>query len=122
MMKKIALWLLAFMIAAAPALADIMPTPFVFVNAARFVRTVATGGTSQTGLVANPGRKLFCVINYVSATESVWIDYGEAAVVGSSQEVPAGSTLCFGGSAIYNQAITLNATTTSHQVTFFEFQ
>lgn len=121
MIRKILFLVLALLALGTPSFADVMSQPFVFTQAVRHVVVLTSGTVSQTLLAANNGRKMFCVTNYASATESVWIDYNEAAVVGSSQEVPASTTLCFGGSAIYTNAITFNATTTSHQVTVFEY-
>lgn len=121
-MKKFLYGLLALALATLPASADIMSQPYAFVTSTRTTPTQATGGTSQVALVANKGRKSWCVENYSTASESTWIDFGVASVIGSSQEIQKGQTLCFGGSAVWQGAVTMNNTTTAHQVTFFEFQ
>lgn len=116
----LALGLLLF---ASSAYADTAPWPYPLPNEHTYALTIATGGTSQAiPFVFGTGIKTWCVQNPTSATESLWIDFGRAAVVGSSFEVPAGTRACMGSEAIWNGAINANATTSAHAFEAFEFQ
>ena len=87
--------------------------------------TQTLGGTSQVLLVANPGRKVFCVENPSAATEDYFIDFdGMAASTtsGVSFDIPPGSLYCFGGLMIFKGVINGNAATTSHAIIVYEGQ
>ena len=103
--------------------ADIAPFPYQLQNAHRYALTVTLGGASQTiPFVFGTGIKTWCVQNPASATESLWIDFGVAAVVGSSFEIPIGTTTCMGGTVIWAKSITATAATTTHAFEAFEWQ
>lgn len=94
--------------------------------------TITLGGSSQAILFTfGATTKLWCIQNPSSATESLWVDFNEAAVVGGSEEIPAGTQLCMGGSVIFSSgygglngtnSITINATTSAHAFQAFEWK
>lgn len=83
--------------------------------------TVATGGIAVTAIAANLARKGFYVTNPSSATESLWINFTTAAVVGStsSLEIPPGAT--YYGNPVTTEAISANAATSAHPFGAKEF-
>ena len=82
--------------------------------------TVTSGGTGQTVLNANAGRKMFCVGN-LDTTEVLTFDMGQAATSGSLP-VPPLTTTCMGGAAIWQGTVSVEAATTNHKFVVEEFQ
>jgi len=109
---------------ASQAHADVTAPPLSLGAMNRASSTIATGGTSQQALAANPGRKVFCVEDPSAATEDLFLDFGQPASTtsGVSIDIPPGSLFCMGGGAIYTGQITVNAVTTSHAFIVYEGQ
>lgn len=116
-MKKIilllALILCPFEAQAAPGnLADCQTSP----------QTVTTGGTDQVQLATDGQRTTVWIENYCSATsqgivtaESLWVNFGAAAAVGTGFELSACGSQVFQGSYPVQQAVHVFSTTTGHQ-------
>jgi hypothetical protein len=77
--------------------------------------TVAAGGTSQALAAANTSRSFLFVLNPKAATESLWIDFGTAAVTASpSIELQPGQYFSMEGAFVATGAVNVTATTTGH--------
>ena len=82
--------------------------------------TVATGGTSQTALPANPSRKYLFIQNPASQTESLFVNFTSAASTsdGKSFELVPGAVLQFDTSGfITRELMTVTAATNGHPYT-----
>lgn len=122
-MRRLVAAFAAALLASAPALADVMPNPYGLTGSTRTTGTIASGTVSQSLIGANNGRKAFCVQNPSSATESLWLDFGtRAASIGSSIEIQKGTAFCMGGQGVWLGAMTVNATTSSHAYSMFEWE
>jgi hypothetical protein len=122
-----AILLAAFLaLGADPAGADTQPLPYVILTQPSRCPlsncTIGTGGTSQTVLNANAGRKMFCLSNPSGATEDLFFDFGRTASVSTSLAIPPGGLTCMGGAAIWQGTVTVNGSTTSHAFSVVEFQ
>lgn len=84
--------------------------------------SISSGGTAQTVLNANPGRKMFCLSNPASATEALYFDFGQAASTTLSLSIAPGALTCMGGAAIWQGTVSVNAVTGGHQFSVVDFQ
>lgn len=109
-----------------PAAADQQPLPYAITTTPSRCPlsncTIASGGTAQTVLNANLGRKMFCLSNPSTATEDLFYDFGQAASVTLSLALPKGSTVCMGGGVIWQGSVSVNAATSSHAFSVEDFQ
>jgi len=114
MKKYIALFiLLSWPAFAAPGqLADCKTSP----------QSITTGGTDQTQLATNNQRTTVVIENYCSANsqnintaESLWINFGAAAAVGTGIELAACGSYVFNTNYPVQQALHVYAATTAHQ-------
>lgn len=127
MRKWLGLLALTFIVLGAPpAGADIQPLPYILETTPSRCPlgncTIAVGGTAQTVLNANPGRKMFCLSNPSSASEDLFYDFGQAASTSASLALPKGSTVCMGGALIWTGSVSVNAATGGHAFSVEEFQ
>lgn len=108
------------------ALADTQPLPYVILTQPSRCPlsncSISSGGTAQTVLNANAGRKMFCLSNPASASEALYFDFGQAASTTLSLSIAPGGLTCMGGAAIWQGTVSVNAATTSHQFSVVEFQ
>ncbi len=125
-MIRLAAILAAILALAGVARADVQPLPFVLLTQPSRCPlsncTITTGGSAQTVLNANPGRKLFCISNPSGASEDLFYDFGEAASGTQSLALPKGSTICMGGAAIWQGSVSVEAATNGHAFSVMEFQ
>lgn len=83
-----------------------------------FSGSLVAGATSQELMPANTSRRYLLIINPSTATESLWIDFGTDAVVGSpSIELQPGGVFVMEGNFVSTDAINVIATTISHPFT-----
>lgn len=85
-------------------------------------QSVATGGVDQTHLVSNNQRTTVIIENYCSATtqnivtaESLWVNFGAAAAVGTGIELSACGSYVFGGDYPVQQDVHIFASTSNHR-------
>lgn len=95
--------------------------PFAYAGTTSDSGTVTTGGTSQTAIAANPGRRGFCVENPGGATEDLFFDFGRAASLTASFDLVKGNWFCQFGPGVWTGTVTVNATTTAHAFIAYEF-
>jgi hypothetical protein len=119
-MKRLALALALLLVASVPCFADVMPNPYVVSTMNRCSGTIASGGTSQTAISSsqNGGSKFWIISNPPSATETLYVDFGQAAGT-TSLPLQAGQSVSFGGQAIWQGLVTVYGATTSHAYTCF---
>lgn len=81
--------------------------------------TITTGGTAQTALAAQTGRKYLMVHNPLTASEVLWINLAGTAAVDTagSVSIEAGGALTFEGEAQCSNALSVIAATTGHKFT-----
>lgn len=85
-------------------------------------QSVTTGGTDQVQLTSNGQRNTFWIENYCSATsqgivtaESLWVNFGAAASVGTGFEISTCGTNVFLSNYPVQQDLHIYAATTGHQ-------
>lgn len=126
MRRALLLALLGLLSFAGAALADVQPLPYALLS--KPIRcplancSIASGGTAQTVLNANPGRKMFCLSNPSTATEPLFFDMGEDANTSSSLAIAPGALVCMGGGLIWQGTVSVDALSTSHTFGVEEFQ
>ena len=85
--------------------------------------SITSGGTSQAAVAADPSRRRLFVENPPSATESLFVAFGEAATVNggtpNSYELGPGGVLEFIGDMCPNTSINVIAATTGHKFICF---
>lgn len=78
--------------------------------------TITAGNTSQQLMAANTARRYLFVFNPPTATESLWIDFGTAAVKDQpSIELVAGASYVMEDMFVSDQAVNIIAATTGHK-------
>ena len=124
--SKTAAFFIAALLLAGAARADTQPLPYAILTQPSRCPlsncSIAVGGTAQTVLNANAGRKMFCLSNPSAATEDLFYDFGQTASVTLSLALPKGSTVCMGGAAIWQGSVSINAATGGHAFAVEEFQ
>lgn len=102
----------AFAYAAPGQLVDCQPSP----------QAVTTGGTDQIQAAQNNQRTTVVIENYCSASaqniataESLWVNFGAAASVGTGIELSACGSYVFNQSYPVQQALHIFGSTTSHR-------
>lgn len=93
------------------------PFPFSWTRGSS---VIASGGTSQQFLPANANRKALVVENPCSATEDLYVDFGEAALVVGSYDLGPCQSLAMGIGIVSQQSVNLIAATTNHAFILFE--
>lgn len=83
--------------------------------------TITTGGTQQTALAAQTGRKYLLIQNPSTASEVLWINLtGNAAIdAAGSVSIEAGGALTFEGESQCSNAVSVIAATTGHKFTIW---
>lgn len=83
--------------------------------------TITSGGTAQTALAANPGRKYLLIQNPSTASEVLWVSLvGTAAVdTEGSVSIEAGGALVFENGFVPSSAVSVIAATTGHKFTIW---
>lgn len=76
--------------------------------------TITSGGTSQQAIAATATRKKIIVQNPANATESLFLDFGIAAAVGTAIELVPGAIFESGAGLVSQQSVNVLAATTSH--------
>jgi hypothetical protein len=78
--------------------------------------TVATGGTFQTALAADPGRHGCLIQNPTTATEPLYVNVASASpsTANSFSLAPGSSFSCLSGGTVVTDKITVTAATTGH--------
>ncbi len=77
--------------------------------------TITAGGTSQQIAPANASRKYLFIQNPITATETLFVNFGSPAASGTSYEIAAGGSLSLGvGSFVPTDAVNIVAATTGH--------
>jgi hypothetical protein len=96
--------------------------PGILSDCATSPQSVVSGGTDQIQLAANNQRTTVWIENYCSATtqgigsaESIWVNFGAAAAVGTGFELSACGSQVFQGNYPVTQALHIFASTTGHQ-------
>lgn len=78
--------------------------------------TITTGNTSQQLAAANASRRYLFVGNPPTATESLWINFGTAAVKDQpSIEIAIGASFVMEDMFVSDQAVNIIAATTGHK-------
>ncbi len=119
-MKRIALFLALLFGEIVPCFADVQPNPYILGAMTRCSGTIATGGTSQVAITSaqGSGMKTFIIQNPASASETLYVDFGESAGT-TSVGLIAGQMISFGGQAIWQGYVSVYGATTSHAYTCF---
>lgn len=93
----------------------------VLVNGFGGLVTITTGGTAQNAYTDNDDRRYLLIVN-LDATEVLWVDFGTAAVIGTSIPIAAnnGSLEYSAPGFVPSQSVSLNASTTAHKFTVKE--
>jgi hypothetical protein len=83
--------------------------------------TITTGGTAQSALAANPGRKYLLIQNPSTASEVLWVNLTGTAVVDTqgSVSIEAGGALVFENGFEPSNAVSVIAATTGHKFTIW---
>jgi hypothetical protein len=120
-MRKLFLALVILLFPAA-AEADYMnlgqPYPITWT---RISGTIATGGTSQQLLAANPGRRALLIENPCNATEDLYVEpTSSAASTTLSIDVPACGNITFGIGVVSQGVVNIIGATTSHAFIAYE--
>lgn len=117
-MKLLRFFLLSFLLLPSALYAG----PGTLVDCKTSPQTIATGGTDQVQLGANGQRTTVWIENYCSATsqgigaaESIWVNFGAAAAVGTGFELAACGSQVFQGNYPVQQTVHIFASTTGHQ-------
>lgn len=80
---------------------------------------ITTGGTAQTALAAQTGRKYLLIQNPTTASEPLYVNLTGDAVVDEEGSVAlaAGGALVFEGPFVPSNAVSVIAATTGHEFT-----
>lgn len=106
---------LVALLAAAPAVAQ-QATTGVRGSVIDGSGTLTTGGTSQQVFPANAGRYYVMCQNPITATETLFVNFGSAASTsGGSYELAAGGSITFDSNFIPAGTVNVNAATTGHR-------
>lgn len=115
-MKK--LLSLLFILWAVPASA----APGLLIDCQTSPQSVSTGGLDQIQLTSNGQRTTVWIENYCNATsqgigtaESLWVNFGAAAAVGTGFELTSCGSAVFQGNYPVQQAVHVYSTTSGHQ-------
>lgn len=99
-----------------------MAAPGALIDCATSPQSITTGGTDQVQLQTNNQRTTVWIENYCNATsqnivtaESIWVNFGAAAAVGTGFELAACGSQVFQGTYPVTQSVHVYAATTGHQ-------
>ena len=81
--------------------------------------TITSGGSPQTALAANTGRKFLLIQNPTTAAEDLWFSLTGAAAVDAagSLSLAAGGAMSFEGDFVPSNAVSVIGATTGHKFT-----
>jgi hypothetical protein len=80
--------------------------------------TITAGGTAQQLVAANTSRRYLLIINPLTATENLWVNFTTTAVTDSpSIGLAPGDSLVMEGMFVTTEVVSVIAATTGHKVT-----
>ena len=96
--------------------------PGVLADCKTSPQSITSGGASQVQLAVNNQRTTVWIENYCSATsqnigsaESIWVNFGAVAAVGTGFELTACGSQVFQGTYPVTQTVNIYAASTSHR-------